>query len=70
MIALYIYEYLITLDTESGLFWGRKSLVSALFLLNRYSALFCAFRPIFYCFPGMSIGTLVSTPENDAGMHF
>ncbi|TBU49506.1 hypothetical protein BD309DRAFT_54903 [Dichomitus squalens] len=39
--AAYIYEYLLTLDREIELFWGRKALVSVLFLLNRYLQLFC-----------------------------
>ncbi|TBU33807.1 hypothetical protein BD311DRAFT_748019 [Dichomitus squalens] len=39
--TLYIYDHLISLDSEIELFWRRRAFASALFLLNRYLTLFC-----------------------------
>ena len=39
---MYTYDYFITLDQEIELFWGRRALVSVLFLLNRYLQLYGA----------------------------
>ena len=40
IIALFAYEYLITLSREVDLFWKRKfTMASALFIVNRYLVL-------------------------------
>ena len=39
-VALIIYEFVVTLDTEVRLFWGRKITgASVVFFLNRYTML-------------------------------
>ncbi|OJT04662.1 hypothetical protein TRAPUB_4598, partial [Trametes pubescens] len=42
VVALLVYEYIITLDQELGLFWRRKKTgATVLFLSNRYITLLC-----------------------------
>ena len=48
LLALYVYEYVVTLDQEISHVWTRKWTISTwIFVVNRYTALITALEVVF-----------------------
>lgn len=60
ILALIFYDYILTLSEEMAFMWRSKSMVSILFVLNRYGSLFYGVVGFASGFPQLSEVGLVS----------